>query len=72
MGRLLVVAGLGIAALGLLILLAERIPGLRLGRLPGDIAVQRGGFGFYFPITTMLLLSAIASAVLWIIGRWRR
>ncbi len=71
-GRLLIGIGLGTAALGALVLLAEKIPGFRLGRLPGDIAIQKDGIGFYFPITTMLLLSGFASIALWLLGRWRR
>jgi hypothetical protein len=52
MGKLLLLLGLGIAALGLLIML-----GLPLGRLPGDIYVRRGSFSFYFPLTTSIVLS---------------
>jgi hypothetical protein len=54
MGKLLVFVGLGIAALGLLIM-----AGVPFGRLPGDIYVRRGNFGFYFPIATSILLSII-------------
>ena len=52
MGRALVLLGLGIAALGLLIML-----GLPLGRLPGDFYVRRGSFSFYFPLATSIVLS---------------
>ena len=52
MGRALVFLGLGIAAIGLLIML-----GLPLGRLPGDIAVKRDNFSFYFPITSSIIVS---------------
>jgi len=54
MGRLLVVVGLVIAVLGLLMML-----GLPLGRLPGDFAVRRGNFSFYFPLTTSIVLSIV-------------
>jgi Protein of unknown function (DUF2905) len=54
MGKLLVVAGLVIAGLGLLMML-----GLPLGRLPGDFAVRRGNFAFYFPLTTSIVLSIV-------------
>lgn len=64
MGALLVVIGLAIAALGGLIWL-----GLPLGRLPGDIAVERGGFHLYVPITTCLLLSAVWMLVSWWLRR---
>ena len=54
MGRLLVVVGLVIAGLGLLMML-----GLPLGRLPGDFAVRRGNFSFYFPLATSIILSIV-------------
>lgn len=60
-GRMLVVVGLGLVAVGLLLVLIQRFPGLRIGRLPGDILIQRDNFTFYFPITTMLVASAILS-----------
>ncbi len=40
-----------------------------LGRLPGDIAVQRENFSFHFPIVTCLLLSALATLVMWLLRR---
>ncbi|HEX2032735.1 MAG TPA: DUF2905 domain-containing protein [Chloroflexota bacterium] len=70
-GRLLLVAGLALAGLGLLIMLAGRIP--FLGRLPGDIAVQRDGASFYFPLVSSLLLSLVLTVVLNVVlNLWRR
>jgi hypothetical protein len=40
-----------------------------LGRLPGDISIQRPGFSFYFPLTSGLLVSAGLSLVLWLVRR---
>jgi len=54
MGRLLVLVGLGIALVGVLVML-----GVPFGRLPGDIAVRRGRFSFYFPLATSVLLSIL-------------
>jgi hypothetical protein len=54
MGKALVVVGLVIAGLGLLMML-----GLPLGRLPGDFAVKRGNFSFYFPLATSIILSIV-------------
>jgi hypothetical protein len=54
MGRLLLFVGLGIAGLGLLMML-----GLPLFRLPGDFAVRRGNFSFYFPLATSIVLSIL-------------
>jgi hypothetical protein len=53
-GKLLVLVGLGIAALGLVMML-----GVPLGRLPGDIYIKRDGFSFYFPLTTSIIVSII-------------
>jgi len=58
-GKLLVLVGLLIAGVGLLIML-----GLPIGRLPGDIAVRRDNFSFYFPITTSIVLSIILTLLL--------
>jgi len=58
MGKVLVLVGLGIAALGLLMML-----GLPLGRLPGDIYIKRDGFSFYFPLTTSIVLSILLTLV---------
>jgi hypothetical protein len=59
MGKALVLLGLGIAGIGLLVML-----GLPLGRLPGDIAVKRDNFSFYFPITTSIILSIVLTVIL--------
>jgi hypothetical protein len=69
LGKGLVVIGLCIAAVGGLLLLADRLPWLRLGRLPGDISVQRDNFRFYFPLGTSILLSVVLSLVLWLLSR---
>jgi len=42
---------------------------LGLGRLPGDLVVQRGGFSFYFPIVTCLIVSVVLSFILWLLNR---
>jgi len=44
---------------------------LRLGRLPGDIAIHRGNMHFYFPVMTSLLLSALLTFVFWLLGKIR-
>ena len=59
MGKALVIVGLVMAAIGVAILL-----GLPLGRLPGDIAVRRGNFSFYFPLTTSIVLSIVLTLLL--------
>ena len=72
LGKTMIGFGLGLAGLGLVVLLLSRIPGLRLGRLPGDIAIERDGFSFYAPITTGILLSLILSAALYAVRYFRR
>jgi hypothetical protein len=64
MGKFLVVAGLGIAALGALLWLGAGRGWL--GRLPGDIHYTRGNFSFHFPIITCVLLSLILTLILWL------
>jgi hypothetical protein len=58
-GKLLVVAGLIIAAVGALIML-----GLPLGRLPGDVTIRRGSATFYFPVVTSIVVSVVLTLVL--------
>lgn len=72
LARLLIFVGIGFLALGGLLLLLQHLPGLRVGRLPGDIFIQRDGFTFYFPIVTMLIISAIVSFILWFLANLRR
>jgi len=61
----MVVGGLTFV-LGLLLSLLGRTG---LGRLPGDIVVQRGGFTFYFPIVTSILLTLLLTGILWLLRR---
>jgi hypothetical protein len=62
MGRLLIAAGALLAVVGVVLILAGKVP--FLGRLPGDIVYRRGGTTFYFPLVTCLLLSLVLSLVL--------
>ena len=68
-GKLLIVLGLSIALVGVILILAGRFPGLKIGRLPGDIYVEREGWSFYFPLATSIVLSAIISLILWLVSR---
>jgi len=69
-GRLLIITGGGLLILGLILLLAGRIPGL--GQLPGDISVERGNFKLYAPLGTMVVLSIILTIVINIVVRMMR
>jgi hypothetical protein len=66
MARFLIALGLAIVVIGLLWPYLGR---LGLGRLPGDIVIEREGGTFYFPLVTCLLLSALFSLVLWLVNR---
>jgi len=68
LGRVLIVSGIVLVALGLLVNLAGRLP-FRLGRLPGDIYIHGKNSTFYFPLATCILLSVLFSVVLWIFRR---
>jgi len=67
LGRALIVLGVVIAVIGLALVFFDRVPWL--GRLPGDVHVQRGNWTFYFPLGTSILLSIVLTLVLWLIGR---
>lgn len=66
LGRVLMVAGGVIFVVGLVLSLFGRTG---LGRLPGDIVVQRGAWTFYFPIVTSILLSLLLTGILWLLRR---
>ncbi len=68
-GKMLLLMGIFLVAIGLFLVFFEKIP--FLGKLPGDIIVRKKNFVFYFPIVTSLLLSAILSLILFIISRLR-
>lgn len=64
--RLLVIIGVLLVVAGLL---WPWLAKLGLGRLPGDIFIERDGFRFFFPITTAILVSAVVSVILWVIRK---
>ena len=66
---MLLVLGLVLAGVGLVWILVPSIPWL--GRLPGDIRIERENFRFYFPLVTCLLLSLVLSLVVWVIRVFR-
>jgi hypothetical protein len=66
MQKALIVAGLAILVIGLLWPWLSKLP---IGRLPGDIVVEREGFRFYLPLTTGILLSLIVSLLIWLFRR---
>jgi len=66
-GRLLIILGLTLTAAGLLLTFAGKIP--LIGKLPGDLRIERENFSFYFPLGTCLLLSLLLSLIFWLFRR---
>jgi DUF2905 family protein len=65
-GRWLIAIGIVLVAVGLL---WPWLGKLGLGRLPGDIVVERGNFSFYFPLVTCLIISIVLTLILWLLRR---
>ena len=63
-GWLLIIVGLIIAGIGTVWLLAPHLPWL--GKLPGDIVVERENFRFYFPVVTCIVISVVLSGIVWL------
>ena len=66
-GKLLILAGAVLVAVGVILSLNVHLPWL--GRLPGDIAVKKDSFSFYFPLTTCILMSLVLSLLLYLFRR---
>jgi hypothetical protein len=66
-GKTLIIIGLFLVILGVVFVFWNKIP--LIGRLPGDITIQKGGFTFFFPLVTSLVLSLILTIVLNVIFR---
>ena len=66
MGKILIIAGLVLVAVGIAWVVGER---LGLGRLPGDIVIEGENTRFYFPIMTSIVISIVLSLVLWLFSR---
>jgi hypothetical protein len=66
MGKFLIIAGLVLVMVGIAWVVGERFG---LGRLPGDIVIDRGNTRFYFPLMTSILVSIVLSLALWLFSR---
>ncbi len=69
LGKLFIILGLVLLALGLVLTF---LPGLRIGRLPGDIMIRRENWSIYIPIVTSILLNVVLTLLLWLISLLRR
>lgn len=67
MGKFLIITGIIILAAGVIIQFSDKVP--YLGKLPGDIRIERDNFKFYFPLTTSILISLLISLVLLLINK---
>jgi hypothetical protein len=67
LGKLLIGSGVLLVVIGAVLMLAGRLPWL--GRLPGDIYIQRGHWTFYFPLATSIIVSLLLTLVFWLINR---
>jgi hypothetical protein len=66
LAKFIILTGIVMLAVGSAWLLAERFG---LGRLPGDVVIEREGFRLYIPITTSIIVSVVLTLLLWLIGR---
>ena len=71
-GKVLVIFGVVMLAMGLILILGSRFSFFGLGKLPGDIAYKGRNFSFYFPIVTCLLLSALVTLIFWLFSYFSR
>lgn len=69
MGKFFIIIGIVLIIVGLLMNFGSKIP--YLGKLPGDISIEKENFKFYFPITTSIIISIILTLVLYLISRFK-
>ncbi len=66
-GKILIFIGLLLAILGVIFTFGNKLP--FVGRLPGDIAVERKNYSFYFPVATCIIISVVISFILWLFSK---
>ncbi len=66
-GKILVLIGLLLFVLGSILIAGNKLP--FVGKLPGDIVIERRDYSFYFPVTTCIIISIVLSFVLWIFSK---
>lgn len=69
-GRILLLSGACLLFLGLLLIFWQRLP--FLGRLPGDMFLQKGGFQFFFPLITCIIISIVLTIIMNLVFRFFR
>ena len=66
-GKILIFIGLLLAILGIVFIFGNKLP--FVGRLPGDIAIERKNYSFYFPVATCIVISIVMSFILWLFSK---
>ncbi len=66
-GKIIIFIGLLLVIIGFIFMLGSKLP--FIGKLPGDIAIERKNYSFYFPITTCIIISIILSFILWLFNK---
>ena len=66
-GKILIFIGLLLTILGVIFAFGNKLP--LVGRLPGDIAIERKNYSFYFPVATCIIISVIMSSILWLFSK---
>lgn len=69
-GKSLIIAGIILFTIGGIFLLSGKIP--FLGKLPGDISLEKENFRFYFPVSTSILISILLSFIFWLISHFKK
>ena len=67
LGKMLVIMGVGVVFLGVIFMVIDKIP--FLGKLPGDVHIEKENFSFYFPITTCVVMSIVLSLIFWLFSK---
>jgi heme/copper-type cytochrome/quinol oxidase subunit 2 len=70
-GKSIIFFGIVIVIIGIILLFSDKLP-FNLGRLPGDIAIKKENFSFYFPITTSILISIVLSLIFYLFSKFFR
>ncbi len=66
-GKIIIFLGLLMVVIGFILMLGSKMP--FIGKLPGDIAIERKNYSFYFPVTTCIIISIILSFILWLFNK---
>jgi formate hydrogenlyase subunit 3/multisubunit Na+/H+ antiporter MnhD subunit len=66
-GKIIIFIGLLLVVIGFVYMVGNKLP--FIGKLPGDIAIERKNYSFYFPITTCIIVSIVLSFIFWLFNK---